>query len=73
MRTIDKMEMARRLRDARGKMSVRDAAEAIGVSRSTLSMYEIGRRVPKDEIKIRIAAVYGVPIQDLFYGGDCHI
>lgn len=64
---MDRKEIARRLVEARGKMSQRDAAEAIGVSRSTLSMYEIGQRIPKDEIKIRIADVYGLSVQELFF------
>ena len=44
----------------------------IGISRSALGMYELGLRVPKDEVKIKISKAYGIPIQDLFYGGDCH-
>lgn len=64
---MDRQEIARRLVRARGEMSQKEAADLIGVSRSTLSMYEIGSRIPKDEIKIQIAKVYKVSVQELFY------
>jgi len=30
-------------------------------------MYETGQRVPKDEIKVKLSKLYGVPIQELFF------
>lgn len=69
---MDKKEIAKRLVEARGSRSQQEAADMIGISRSALGMYELGLRVPKDEVKIKISKAYGIPIQDLFYGGDCH-
>lgn len=47
------------LRQAR-KMTQQDAADKMGLNRSTLSNYEISRRVPSlNELK-KIAAFYGV-------------
>ena len=64
---LDKKEIGRRLTEARGNRSQRDVAKEIGISRSALAMYEIGVRVPKDEIKIRIAEFYGLSVQALFF------
>lgn len=67
---MDKSETGRRLISLRGDRSQEAVAEAIGVSRSALVMYETGKRVPRDEIKIRLAKYYGVSIQSLFYNQD---
>ena len=64
---MDKKEVGRRLIKARGKKPQREAAKELGISRSALSMYETGARIPKDEIKVRIAKVYGLSVQALFF------
>ena len=51
----------------RGKRTQIEVARALGISVSALSMYETNRRVPRDEIKIRISDYYDVNICDLFY------
>lgn len=43
-------------------------AEAIGVSESSLAMYESGERIPRDAVKIRIAKHFGVSVQSIFFG-----
>ena len=42
-------------------------AEAIGVSESSLAMYEVGERIPRDAVKIRIAKHFGVSVQSIFF------
>ena len=64
---MDKKKIGRRLIEARGSMTQRGAAEKIGIGRSALAMYEAGHRIPKDDIKIRIAEVYGQSVQALFF------
>lgn len=66
---MDKQEIGRRLKAARkGKgLTVQAAADAVGIAKSTLTMYESGHRVPRDSVKMRLSEVYEVPIQDLFY------
>lgn len=54
------------LRKAEGK-SRRDVAKAIGVTRSAIAMYERGERVPKDEIKSKIAAYYKKSVTYIFF------
>ena len=41
-------------------------AKALGISVSALSMYEQGNRIPRDEVKIRMAEYYGISIESLF-------
>ena len=63
--------IGKRLRDLRGKKSVQEVADAVGISRSALAMYEIGERIPRDEIKIRLCNYYGVNI-NIFFDEEQH-
>ena len=49
-----------------GKIDWEEVAKALGISVSALSMYEQGNRIPRDEIKIRMAEYYGISIEALF-------
>ena len=51
----------------RGSHTQNEVARELGISISALSMYETNRRVPRDEIKVRISRYYDVNICDLFY------
>lgn len=57
-----------RIRDARGERTQEEFAEAIGVSRSALTNYEAGRRLPNDLILKKIAEVSGVGEPALLFG-----
>ena len=58
--------MNEKLIELRGNRSQEEVAKALGISVSALSMYEQGNRIPRDEIKIRMAKYYGISIDDLF-------
>lgn len=60
-------EIAGRLVNLRGKMSREEVAKAVGVSVSAISMYENGERIPRDDIKIRIAKFYNRSVQEIFF------
>lgn len=60
-------EIAGRLVNLRGKMSKEEVAKAVGVSVSAISMYENGERIPRDDIKIRIAKFYNRSVQEIFF------
>ena len=47
--------------------SIMDAAEACGISARALQDYEVGKRIPRDDIKIALANYYGERVQDLFF------
>lgn len=60
-------EIARRLREARGDTPRKEVCEAIGISVSALMMYENGKRIPRDNIKFKLAKFYNKSIEELFY------
>ena len=59
----------RELRGAGAPVSGSSLAKAVGVSFSALCMYETGRRVARDEVKLRLADYYGVPVESIFFAG----
>lgn len=59
--------MGQRLRDLRGDKPRNEVAKAVGISLSALTMYETGQRVPRDQIKVKLADYYGKTVQDLFF------
>ena len=65
--TEEKPTIGERLRTARGKRSMQTVAEAVGITTQALSMYEHDKRVPRDEIKVRLAAYYKRSIATLFF------
>lgn len=62
------LTIGQRIRQLRGEMTQEEAAKRIGVTKTALSMYENDERVPRDEIKKRIAALFGQTVGSLFYG-----
>lgn len=58
--------MNEKLIELRGNRSQEEVAKALGISVSALSMYEQGNRIPRDEIKIRMAKYYNISIDALF-------
>ena len=60
------------LRLARGDQSQKEVATKLGISVSALSMYESGERSPRDELKIRMAKLYGTTVGHLFFGEEVH-
>lgn len=66
-REVKLMTLAERLIKARGTRSREEVATAVGVSLSAITMYEIGARVPRDEIKVKLADYYKTTVQALFY------
>lgn len=61
------MSIAERLIAARGTTPRETVAKAVGISLSAISMYELGARVPRDEVKVKLANFYGKSVQELFY------
>ena len=61
----------RRLRFDHGEMSQQTLADRIGVTRQTVNAIELGKYSPSLEVAFRIAAVFGVPLDQVFqYSGD---
>ena len=61
--------LANRLRVARAErpLSQTELAMAVGVSRQTISSIETGQYGPSTLLALRLAAVLGVPVDELFW------
>ena len=55
---------------AEHRMSQADLADAIGVSRKTISTVEVGRFTPSLVIALQIARHFKVPVEQIFWLGD---
>lgn len=60
-------EIGSRLRDLRGNKSQEVVSRDLGISFSSYSKYEQGLRVPRDEMKIKIANYYSKSVQSIFF------
>ena len=64
------MVIAKKLIELRGDRTQAQVAKAIGVSTSTYGMYEIGQRMPSDEVKIKIAKFHKKSVQSIFFSKE---
>jgi len=60
-------EMGKRLTNLRGGVTRKVVAAGVGVTEAALSNYELGLRIPRDEIKASIANYYHTTVSDLFF------
>jgi putative transcriptional regulator len=56
----------RRLRFEHGEMTQQELAERIQVTRQTVNAIELGKYSPSLEVAFRIAAVFQVPLEQVF-------
>ena len=66
------MDIGKRLRAFRGKRSREQVAQDLGISSSAIGMYECGERIPRDDIKKKLADYYETTVQHLFFEENCH-
>ena len=59
------------LREGRNE-TIEEVSKAVNTSSSAIAMYETGKRIPRDEIKIRIADHYSVPVESIFFQKKQH-
>lgn len=64
---MDKEKVAIRLVELRGNRTQRSVANAVGIGPTALSMYESGMRMPRDDIKIKLANYYNKEVQEIFF------
>ena len=64
---MNAVEIGNRLKALRGNRTIQEVAEATGIDTSTIGMYEIGQRIPRDNNKIILADYYGTTVQNLFF------
>jgi putative transcriptional regulator len=56
----------RRLRFDNGEMTQQDLADRVGVTRQTIIALEAGKYVPSLLLAFRLAAAFGVRVEDVF-------
>lgn len=66
--------IGKNLRDLRSdkKKTIKEVAGDVKISVSALTMYELGNRVPRDEIKVRLANYYHTTVEAIFFENKCH-
>lgn len=66
------MTVGKKLRKLRGERSLDTMAELLGITKSSLAMYERDERVPRDEIKVKIATFFNLTVGELFFNENEH-
>lgn len=64
---MDSKQIGKVLRELRGDRSQTEVADAVGVTAMSISLYESGERIPRDEVKIALAKYYGRSVESIFY------
>lgn len=61
------MTIGEKLKKLRGEKSQEEVARAVFISNSALSSYENGDRIPRDDVKRRLASYYGKTVGEIFF------
>jgi len=64
---MNKKKISEKLLLLRGGKTREEVANSLDISVSTLQMYENAQRVPRDEIKIKIAKYYKRSVEEIFF------
>lgn len=67
MKILDSVKIGKRLTSLRGDTPQEEVAMRVGISVSALSMYETGNRIPRDEIKVKLARYYNSSVEEIFF------
>ena len=72
MLEMDNIAIGSALKKLRGEKAREEVAFANKISVSALAMYETGKRMPRDEIKMSLANYYGVSVESIFFAPEVH-
>ena len=61
------MTAGQRLKKLRGKKSKREVAQSVGVTEWAYIKYERDERVPRDEVKKRLAEYFKTSVESIFF------
>lgn len=67
MARVNREQVAKNLIGLRGTKTQSCIAKDLGIAQSTYALYEIGKRVPGDDMKATIAEYYGKTVQEIFF------
>lgn len=60
-------KVGRRLRKLRGDKTQAQVADDLGISVSAVGSYELGERIPRDKLKVKIAKYYDTTVEAIFF------
>lgn len=69
---MDSISIGSRIRALRGTDSQQTLADKLKISKSALAMYERGKRIPRDEVKVRISQHFNVSVESIFFEPSEH-
>lgn len=69
---MNKKLIGQRLYQLRGTKSRELVSKELNISISALQMYENGQRIPRDEIKVKLANYYRKTVQEIFFESQSH-
>lgn len=55
------------LKRLRGEKTRKEVASAVGITERALKSYELGDRIPRDDVKQKLANFYDVTVTYLFF------
>lgn len=66
---MDSKRIAAKLIELRSALNLTqyEIADKLNITQSAYAMYESGKRIPRDEIKITIANFFKLTVQEIFY------
>ncbi len=64
---MNPQRIGEKLKALRSNQTLKEVSGILGISDSALNAYEHGLRVPRDDVKIKLAKYYGQSIESLFY------
>lgn len=67
MNKLNSKIIAARLIKLRGNRTQDEVAKDVGISKSALGMYETGARIPRDNIKLKLADYYNTSVEAIFF------
>lgn len=67
---MDAVDIGKKLIELRGERTQEQVARDNDISLSAIGMYERGERVPRDDVKIRLAQYYHKTVQEIFFAKD---
>ena len=70
---INAKEIGARLIKLRGDIPRERVSKEVGISLSAITMYENGERIPRDDIKVKLAIFYHRTVQEIFFDKEYHI
>ena len=70
---MNSVAIGEKLRELRGSVPMETVARELKISKSAVSMYENGSRIPRDDVKMRIAKFYGKSVAAIFFDPKDHI